>query len=103
MEYEVFGRMERINMGAMGVEEILQNVRTLLCTIKGSVPLDRVLGISADPLDKPINQAQTLIRVDIIETLRKYEPRVEVRRITFDGEGINGTLIPKVTVRIKNA
>ena len=35
-------------------EEILQNVRTILATRKGSVPLDRDLGITWEHLDESV-------------------------------------------------
>ena len=38
------------------VAEVLQNVRTILSTRKGSVPLDRDFGISWEYLDRPIGR-----------------------------------------------
>lgn len=100
MTYEVLGTPQAIDFGATGVEEVLQNVRTLLCTKKYSVPLDRALGIEFSMLDKPLLQAQTDLRVAIIETIRKDEPRAIVKEVTFTGDGMNGVLIPKVVVDV---
>ena len=40
------------------ITEILQNVRTIMATTKGSVPLDRDFGVSADYVDKPMAKAK---------------------------------------------
>ena len=50
---------------ATEVEEIFQNVRTILTTPKGTVPLLRDFGFSFEHLDKPIHLAQSLTRTEI--------------------------------------
>jgi phage baseplate assembly protein W len=100
MEYQVFGRMEKINFGAVGVEEVLQNVRTYLCTTQGSVVLDRALGIDASVVDQPINKAKAIISSDILSGLSRHEPRAKVVEIGFSGDGMNATLVPMVKVRV---
>lgn len=79
--------------------EILQNVRTILTTVKGSVPLDRGFGIDESFTDEPMHSAQALIVDEIINALEEYEPRVTVEGITFEGDQ-EGTLRPKVQVSI---
>lgn len=79
--------------------EILQNVKTILSTVKFSVPLDRDFGIDASLLDKPILEAKAKISSEIIMALKKYEPRVKVEEITFSGD-MDGKLQPKVQVSI---
>lgn len=79
--------------------EILQNVRTILSTVKLSVPLDRDFGIDASLLDKPILEAKAKISSEIILAIKKYEPRVKVEEITFSGD-MDGKLQPKVQVSI---
>jgi phage baseplate assembly protein W len=86
--------------GATGVEEVLQNVRTILSTRKGSVPLDRNFGIASEFLDSPLPQAQAEINTDVFEQLRKYEPRAQLKEITFDIDPINGRIAPKVKVEV---
>ena len=83
-------------------EEIVQNVRTILTTIKYQIPLDREFGIDGDPVDKPMPQAQALITSEIIRQVRRYEPRAVINSITFTGE-LNGKLIPRVEVTINEA
>ena len=101
MEYTIFGRPQQIDFAPPNVvEEVLQNVRTLISTKKMSVPLDRALGLDFSVLDRPLPAAQAGYRVEIIEAIRKYEPRAKVLRVDFDGTAIDGHLIPKVTVRV---
>lgn len=80
-------------------EEILQNVRTILATVKGSIPLDRDFGIDASYLDEPIPVAKAKLASEIVTALKKYEPRVKVTSISFTGDE-DGMLKPKVQVRI---
>lgn len=86
------------------VAEVLQNVRTILSTRKGSVPLDRDFGISWEYLDRPIDVAQMLMRSEIIDAVSKYEPRATVESVVFEGsaeDALDGILRPKVTISIE--
>ena len=83
------------------LKEILQNVRCILSITKYSVPLDRGFGIDGQILDMPIDYAQARLTAEIIDALRQYEPRVRVTKVTFDGDGEEGRLIPKVKVVIE--
>lgn len=86
------------------VAEVLQNVRTILSTRKGSVPLDRDFGISWEYLDRPIDVAQMLMRSEIIDAVSKYEPRATVESVVFEGsaeDALDGILKPKVTISIE--
>ena len=44
------------------IAEILQNVRTILTTRLGSVPLERDFGLSWEHIDQPINVARALMK-----------------------------------------
>lgn len=84
--------------------EILQNVRTILSTRKGSVPLDRDFGISWEYLDRPIDVAQMLMRSEIIDAVSKYEPRAKVESVEFEAsteDVMDGILRPTVTISIE--
>lgn len=83
-------------------EEILQNVRTILTTTKYSVPLDRGFGIDANLIDTPIDYAQAKLTAEIIDAIRRYEPRVSVSKVSFAGNGVDGKLIPTVRVVIND-
>jgi phage baseplate assembly protein W len=103
MEYlisDALGPLDRIDFGAVGVKEVLQNVKTLLCTKKFSVPLDRDVGLDFSPLDMPYPKAQAGIRTEIIQAIREFEPRAKVVKVDFDGDPADGRLIPKVVVEV---
>ena len=76
-------------------DEIIECLRTLIMTPAGTVPLDRDFGISQAPLDRPLDIAENLLAVEIIDKARKYEPRAAIRevRLTANMEG-------KITVKV---
>ena len=45
------------------VEEILQNVRTILATRLGTVPLHRGFGVTWEHIDKPLHVAKMLTQI----------------------------------------
>jgi len=98
---DITADMEEISFTPSTVaEEIIQNVRTLLTTRKGSVPMDRALGISADIVDMPIGAAQAKLSAEIVGAVNQYEPRAHIQRILYEGSEQNGTLRVKVRVDI---
>ena len=84
------------------VEEVLQNVSTIISTEKYQIPLDRTFGISADIVDLPMNIAQAKLSNEIFRAIRQYEPRAVVEGISFTGE-LNGKLYPRVEVSVNEA
>ncbi|WP_342449203.1 GPW/gp25 family protein [Acetomicrobium sp. S15 = DSM 107314] len=78
---------------------MLQNVRTILTTIRGSVPLDREFGIDGTLIDQPTPVARAKLTGEIVAALNQYEPRVKVVKVTFTEDG-DGRLIPSIRVRI---
>lgn len=101
MVYEVTAVSGQISFAPESVAEVLQNVRILLGTTKFSVPLDRELGLKTSLIDRPTPQAQALISADIVQAIRRWEPRAKVEKITFTGDK-EGRLVPKVQVRIED-
>lgn len=81
------------------VEEVLQNVRTIITTIKGSIPLDRAFGIDGDVVDLPINVAKAKLTNEIFRAIRTYEPRAVIEGIAFEGD-LSGRLSPTVEVSV---
>ena len=97
------GKNNKINLFPRNiVEEVTQNVQTLISTAVGSVPLDRKLGISVDFIDNPAINALMKARIFILETIQEYEPKVEVIDIEFiqNTEAIDGKFIAKVRFKI---
>lgn len=81
------------------IEEVLQNVRTILSTVKGSVPLDRDFGIDSSYVDLPMPAAKAKLASEIMEAVKKYEPRATITSVEFEGDE-NGTLRPRIEVEI---
>lgn len=79
-------------------QEILQNVKAIITTIKGSVPLDRAFGISPDVIDEPINIARAKLSAEIVKAVKEFEPRANIRSINFSGDYENAQI--KLNVRI---
>lgn len=94
-----------IIIGATGVTEIIQNVRIILSTIRGSVFLDRDFGLNPDFIDLPQVQAAFRYREEIINQIERYEPRVTVLEINFKTDQNNlmeGSLLPVVKIEIND-
>ena len=88
---------------AAEVEEIFQNVRTILTTPKGTVPRLRDFGFSFEHLDKPIHLAQSLTRTEMIEAIERWEPRAKVEKIEFEEsaeDAMSGLSRPVITLSI---
>ncbi len=105
-KYRVGQQSIDVDFAPEGVMEILQNVRTILATRKGSVPLDRDFGISWDNVDQSLPAAKMLMRSEVIDAIERYEPRVRVESVEFltDTErAMEGVLRPVVTVSIKGS
>lgn len=84
MEYEV-SLSEKVNFAPSTVAaEVLQNVRTILDTIVGSVPLERDVGISWDYVGKPMPVAMDSLRVAVNDAITAQEPRAKILSIDFD-------------------
>ena len=81
--------------------EIEQNIRMILRTPKGSVPLHRDFGISYDFLDLPLNKAIVVLRNEIVKSIRRWERRVEIEEVKVEpSEG--GALQVKIIWRSEN-
>lgn len=100
--FEIEADEKNINLyPATKLEEIIQNINTLLLTPKYSVPLDRSFGIDMSFLDRPPLQAKAAISAEVYQAIQKYEPRVKVEKVSFTIGGANGEkLISKVQVSL---
>jgi uncharacterized protein len=94
--------LKKINFGATGVEEVLQNVAFIMSTTLMSCPLDRAFGIDQSIIDSPIHIAQTRYTASLVEAITKFEPRAVVIDVTYTGEPLKGKLTPKVKVSIND-
>lgn len=81
------------------VAEILQNVQTIISTVRGSVPLDREFGIDSRVIDLPMHIAQAKLSHEIFQAIKHYEPRATIENISFTAT-LEGLLVPKVKVSV---
>ena len=79
------------------VEDILRCLRNLILTPVGTVPLDRDFGIDQSILGLPIDAAQSLLAVEIIDKVERYEPRVSVTEVELTAT-IDGKITAKVVI-----
>lgn len=77
--------------------EVVQNVRTLLATEPGTVPLARAMGTPQDVIDLPESVAGARLQAAVIKAVRTYEPRVAVKSIALEA-GEDGRLIATATL-----
>lgn len=89
----------KIDIGVKGLHDILQSLHTLLTTIKGTVFLDRRLGMLVDVIDTPLNELTELYK-EIYFNIEKYEPRVEVLEIKVKEDHLQGQAHIEVVVDI---
>ena len=82
------------------LEEIAQNVRMIITTLKKQVPLDRDFGLDSALIDMPSNVAQVRATANIVTEVNKCEPRVKVKKVNFSGEAMEGVLVSSVVVEI---
>jgi len=103
MEIDVSASPTTVVIGATGLEEIYQNVRTILATRKGSVVLDREFGVDQTFLDQPTSLAMAKALPSIVEAVEKYEPRVKVTAVEWiDSDAQDGRMVPRVRIRIRD-
>jgi len=93
----------RVVIGATGLAQLAQEIRTVLSTRKGSVPLDRDFGLDWSFLDRPVTTLGPRYVADVARSLEKYVPRVKVVEVTFkrgdeDGDGVVHPVV-KVAIR----
>ena len=104
IEFEINGSLSGVNFAPNSTTaEVIQNVRTIIATRKGTVPNDRNFGISWDFIDRPINQARAMFSEEVAKQVRSYEPRAEILEIDLkpDTSGaIAGKLKPVVVIGV---
>ncbi len=82
------------------VASVLQNVRIILTTIQGTVPMYRDFGLSRDHRGRAIHTVLPMLYADIREKVEKYEPRVRVDNVVIEQAENDGSIIPTVEVTI---
>ena len=102
-EYEIiFNGHKEINFAPSNEhEEILQNVITIISTPKYSVPMFREFGIDGAMLDQPIVKSRAMFSSEVIQAVRKYEPRAEITHIETE-VNTDGKLHARIKIRVKS-
>jgi phage baseplate assembly protein W len=93
-----------VRVGATGLPGLAQEIRTVLATRKGSVPLDRDFGLSWDVVDMPMPKALPYLVSEVGQALERHVPRIRVRDVSFANSPADtgdGVLRPIVTVEIR--
>lgn len=95
---------EALELGAAEeVKSVMQAIKIILTTPKGTVPLYRDFGVDMSFLDLPGPGAEQMARAEIREAIEQWEPRATVKSITFSrSEAAAGRLIPTVEVEINS-
>ena len=104
MQIDVTADIGPVNLApATELEEIIQNVRTVLTTLKKTVPMDREFGISGEVVDLPIAVAQAKLTAEIVAAVNKYEPRASVVAVSYEGVETDGKVTTKVRIKVDGA
>lgn len=104
MSYIVDIRTQAVDFAPSSVvDEIIQNVRTLLSTYVFSVPLDRTFGLSEDIVDRPVTpDVMAKLQGEIFDVIKKYEPRVTVTAIGLIADERDSSIVrPHIEIEIK--
>lgn len=82
------------------VASVMQNVRIILTSIQGTIPLYRDFGLSREHKGKAVNTVRPMLYADIREKVEKYEPRARVENVYVEQQENDGLIIPTVEVTI---
>ena len=94
------GDIQDISLGVTGIDDIRQCLNTLMATIKGSVFLDRELGVDGNIIDMPINRLGPIFDA-VDKAVEEYEPRVDIVSIKPYKSTIDGQMELKIKFKIK--
>lgn len=81
--------------------EIVQNVRFILGTFAGTIPLIRNVGIDSSAVDAPSSKARAKLMTSTLRAIQRGEPRAKVLELYVDdNEAISGKFLPRVRIEI---
>ena len=106
MELNVTGQLDRVVIGATGIDAIVQQVQIVCATQVGSLPMDRAFGAQADYLDMPLPVAKAKASAAVVQGIESYVPGVDVLSVSWmaDADGVQaGKLVPVVRIKINDA
>lgn len=101
MQLDVTTKRQDINFApASTMEEVTQNVRMILTTMKRTVPMDREFGVDGELIDLPVAAAQARMTAEIVDAVHRYEPRARVVSVGYEGSEQDGELQARVRIEI---
>lgn len=84
------------------VDEVLQNVATILATQVGTVPYSRRLGVNVALVDSPMPVFIAAATREIIQKISEFEPRAIIHSVSFEGaDSVDGVIRPKLVIGVK--
>ncbi|EPW1447913.1 hypothetical protein ACVVKM_000847 [Salmonella enterica subsp. houtenae serovar 43:z4:z23:-] len=85
------------------VEEVLQNVSTILATQTGTVPYSRKLGATSGLVDSQTPVFIAMATREIIQKVSEFEPRAIIHSVSFDkANASDGVIRPKLVIGVKS-
>lgn len=78
--------------------EILDKCMFLSTLVRGTIPMNRNMGLDPDIISQPAYIAQQKYTIGILELIDQYEPRAYVEEVRFEASGASGNIIPKVVL-----
>ena len=82
-------------------DEVIQNVKFILGTVYGTVPLARGIGVDSGAVDAPASKARALLMTSTLRAIQRYEARARVVEMYVDdNDAIDGKISPRVRVEI---
>ena len=101
MQLDITAERQNISFAPKSaLEEIAQNVRMILTTMKKTVPMDREFGVDGGLIDLPVAAAQARMTAEIVDAVHRYEPRARVVSVGYEGSEQEGELQAKVRIEI---
>ncbi len=88
-------------LSATELETIKRNLGCLYSTAEGTCPGDRNFGLDQSFESYPVNVAQNLFALEVIEKTEEYESRAEILDISFSYEE-DGNMTPNITIGLRN-
>jgi hypothetical protein len=92
-----------LNLGATGLNEVLQNVMVIVNTRIGTVMLDRKFGLDFSFIDAPQNKAQLMMVQQLCMGLTSFEPRVTFSHIQFGIDPVTYAMNVTMAININSS
>lgn len=101
--WTVTASSNRINWSPQTVvEEVIQNVSTILGTQIGTVPYSRKLGLRSGLVDSSTPVFIATVTREIIQKISEFEPRAVIHSVSFEqADASDGVIRPKLAIGVK--